>query len=474
TIAVSNVDPNTIALGVKAGPWIGRNTPGAFTWEEHGDEASLTGASPHIHGDCHGLRFDPQDPTGRTLFMCSDGGLVFTTDLCITFKSSVNRFLPVLQFQSYPGRQANGASGVSFTTPRLAAGPLQDNGVVFSSSHNGIQGPWQRITVADDGEMGIFLKNDLLLFWNNGNPVARVAKWNGRQFGDAINVIVRTPSPIIPSGSTFSDALVEPVFNPLFRRPNTEQTIVAVGANPSKAPHELWGLFTNSDGSDPHWEFLTSVGLETNDSITAVASDNGLIVLVGSGQGKIFSYDVVSGKLSPLQFEPSLSSVARFLRSRSVKDMASKLNLSRPVSVRNILRVAVQRQVFQFSFLSDGFAIARYASGLLRFEPAKNAWTAIQGNGLPSNEGSLYFMAVDARRGPATLYVATDYGVHASWDAGENWLPVSQGLPVRSHPSTLRFVTEPTGDRQLYLFTWGRSAWRARLEINIKFKKVAS
>src|SRR5262249_15179421 len=372
-------------LGWRSGPWIGRNKPDAFAWEEHDDKSSQ-----HIHSDVHGMHFNPRDAQGKTLYMCSDGGLVFTTDLCATFKSSVNQFLPVLQFQSYPGRQANGASGVSLTTSRLVAGPLQDNGVVFSFLQNGIQRPWQRITVEDDGEMGIFLKNDLLLFWNNDCPVARVAKWNGSQFGEAINVTVRTPSPTVPAGSNFSDPLVEPVFHPLFQRPGTQQTIVAVAANPKKDPRDLWGLFTNSDGSDPHWDFLTSIGVDSGDSITAVASDDGLTVLVGSQQGKIFSYDVESGGLSPVQVGRLLSFISRFLRSSSVKDMASKLRLSRPVSVRkNILRLAFQQQVFQFAFLGNGFAIARYASGLLRFEPAKNAWTSIQGNGLPTDEGSL-------------------------------------------------------------------------------------
>jgi hypothetical protein len=72
-------------------------------------------------------------------------------------------------------------------------------------------------------------------------------------------------------------------------------------------------------------------------------------------------------------------------------------------------------------------------------------------------------MAVDNTTAPDTMYIATDYGVHASWDIGANWLPVSEGLPVRAHPSTLRFVSEPAGDHLLYLFTFGRSAWRARL-----------
>ena len=72
-------------------------------------------------------------------------------------------------------------------------------------------------------------------------------------------------------------------------------------------------------------------------------------------------------------------------------------------------------------------------------------------------------MAVDASRSPRILYAATDFAVHATWDAGGNWLPVSNGLPVRAHPSTLRFVAEPDQTRHLYLFTFGRSAWKARL-----------
>jgi hypothetical protein len=72
-------------------------------------------------------------------------------------------------------------------------------------------------------------------------------------------------------------------------------------------------------------------------------------------------------------------------------------------------------------------------------------------------------MAVDTAKDPNILYLATDFGVHASWDGGANWLPVSQGLPARSHSATLRCVTEPDGKRRLYLFTFGWSAWRTLL-----------
>jgi hypothetical protein len=120
-------------------------------------------------------------------------------------------------------------------------------------------------------------------------------------------------------------------------------------------------------------------------------------------------------------------------------------------------------QVFQFSFLENGVLIARFAAALLQFEPQRNLWTSVKGNGLPSNEGSFQFMAVDPARTPRILYVGTDYAIHATWDAGANWLPVSRGLPVHCHPSTLRFVADPDGSRRLYLFTYGRSAWKAIL-----------
>lgn len=47
----------------------------------------------------------------------------------------------------------------------------------------GEQTPWQRVTAEDDGLLGIFLKGDLLLFWNNDDEVARVRQFNGNAQG---------------------------------------------------------------------------------------------------------------------------------------------------------------------------------------------------------------------------------------------------------------------------------------------------
>ena len=432
-IAVSHADANTIAVGTRSGPFIGRNTPDAFVWEAHGDDSS-----PHLHADTHGLQFDPGDSSGKTLYVCSDGGLALTRDLGRTFFSLVNRTLPNMQFQSYPSHPYaapfasafNGASGVSLTTRGLVAGPLQDNGVVFSFQVAGTQTPWQAIT-GGDGLLAIFLKGDLLLFWHGDNPIARVAKFLGARFGTEVNVAVRTPSKRVGAGSTFSNPFVEPVFRPGFRN-STNQLMIAVAAYDSSGPfQDLWGLFANDDGSNPVWDFLTTPCLIPTDAITAAASDDGFTVLAGTQIGQIFTLDVKTSAVRVMPFGPGVS--------------------------------VPPGPVFQLAFLSGGRAIARYQNGLLRLDPASGNWVGIGGNGLPSAEGALFFMAVDTAKDPNILYLATDFGVHASWDGGANWLPVSQGLPARSHSATLRCVTEPDGKRRLYLFTFGWSAWRTLL-----------
>jgi hypothetical protein len=209
--------------------------------------------------------------------------------------------------------------------------------------------------------------------------------------------------------------------------------MVAVAAyDPSGGTRDLWGLFADDGGGNPGWDFIATVGLAPNDNITAAGSDDGRTILIGSASGLIFSCDAASGTITQMS-------------------IAAEQQPSGPV--------------YQFAFMRNGTAFARYASGLLRLVPGQASWTTIEANGLPGSaaEGSRYFVAVDTERPPNVLYLGTDYGIHASWDAGANWLPASQGLPVRCHPSTLRFIVEPDLSRHLVLTTFGRSAWRAHL-----------
>lgn len=429
SIAVSPVDTNKVALGWRHGPWIGTNTTITFTWEEHGGEGSSSGATGHIHSDTHGLHFDIHDLQGLTLYVCTDGGVAFTRDLCATFDSSINKSLANLQFQSAPSRGfSNGASGASLMTPGLVAGALQDNGVVYSFV-DGTQRPWKRISEDEDGIVTVFLNNDLLLWWRDSDLNAHVSKWAGDHFEPEVTVTVRTPSPMVAKGSTLSSPIAEPVFHPTWKNPETKQRMCAIATYQSQ---ELWGLFADPDGKNPFWDFLVTVPLVRGESLSAAGCDDGFTVLAGTSNGNIYRLDVPSKTIFQTQFDPASSLPAG--------------------------------QVYQFSFLGLGAAVARFASGLLLFDPVRFLWTTIGANGLPTNEGELYFTAVDNTTDPDTIYLATDYGVHASWDLGANWLPVSQGLPVHAHPSTLRFISEPRpGGHLLYLFTYGRSAWRAKL-----------
>ena len=446
SLAVSNADPDMIAFGYQIGPWIGINRASGFTWEEHGDRQNEPGRdhgySPHIHADIHGMHFNPFDPTGKSLYMCNDGGLTFTTDLrtgslasSTPFQSYVNQRLPTLEFEQYPGGLYSGSSGASSETSGLLAGGLQDNGVVFTSVQQGLQTPWQKLADGD-GMVAIILKNDLVLFTLNDGPgggggVAHMARWDGSRFERVEDPKVTRSSPSVPLGSTLTSPFVEPVLRPQFRDPGSQQTMIAIAAYDPGPARSLWGLFADADGGNPGWVFLTVVGLDSGDSISAAASDDGRYVLVGSQKGRIFSYDVTTNVLAEMPVDSSIATSMGAL--------------------------------YQFAFLAGEVRVGRCGSLVVRYAPAAKRWSAIEGNGLPSSEGSLKFMAVDTKGEPTILYLATDYGIHASWDAGANWLPVSQGLPRRSYPSTLRCVAEASGKRLLYLFTYGRSAWRAEL-----------
>ena len=285
SLAVSHANPGTMALGWRIGPWVGRKTPTAFVWEEHGDDGATPGArSPHIHAISHGMVFDPHDPTGRTFYMCSDGGLVSTTDLFATFGSSINRLLPKSAVPELPAAASQRRSGREPSDPGARRGAVaRQRSRAAHSRTDGAQQPWQRITVADDGMVAIFLKSDLVLFWNNDNPVARVRKWDGSQFGPEINVTVKAPSPTVPAGSTLSNPFAEPILHPAFQRPDTHQSMSAIGAyDPASGYRDLWGLFADDDGGNPLWDFIATVGLDPLDSITAAGSDDGRRLLVGS------------------------------------------------------------------------------------------------------------------------------------------------------------------------------------------------
>ena len=87
-IAASPTDVITLAIGWQNGTYISNDGGKSFVIQSAGDE---------LHHDVHGLYFDPGDPSGETLYICSDGGLAVTRDLGATFE---------FQLQPVPGNSS--------------------------------------------------------------------------------------------------------------------------------------------------------------------------------------------------------------------------------------------------------------------------------------------------------------------------------------------------------------------------------
>src|SRR5262249_55307463 len=90
SLAVSPTNRDTVAIGWR-GERLFISTDGGETW-------NVAEGAPHMHSDVRRIYFDPNDISGRTIFSCTDGGLMVTRDLGGTFQSGFNRQLPTMQF----------------------------------------------------------------------------------------------------------------------------------------------------------------------------------------------------------------------------------------------------------------------------------------------------------------------------------------------------------------------------------------
>jgi hypothetical protein len=71
---------------------------------------------------------------------------------------------------------------------------------------------------------------------------------------------------------------------------------------------------------------------------------------------------------------------------------------------------------------------------------------------------------VDRQTLPVTLYACTDTRVWVSRDEANTWLLATRQLLRRAHGSSLAIgAAQAGGGRFLYLGTYGRSVWQARI-----------
>jgi hypothetical protein len=414
-IAVCPHDSAIVAIGWRNGPYISKDR--GYNWYRHTDSTST-----HLHEDIHGLCFNPFNPSGRTLYICSDGGLAITKDLGDTFSTYANRQLSDLQFRSF---------SASPTISGLIAGSTQDNGNIYcilDPNLTSAEQPWRTLEEGD-GESCRFISTGHLLRYNNTltlnhreyGIMVRVASWNPntRQFeGGSINDVI----PVDGTNDGLADPILEAISSPVFQLDN--QIMLAIGAG----LHDVYGLFANPDGSHMHWRHLTFVN--GSDNITSIGSADGNTVFIGTSSAFIYSCNTRDGTTTSM-----------------VVPQALKFNGS-------IYKLLIRGPNMIFAIHSLG-KILHYDDNQWKIFPGPPD-EVLKKLELPS------IMSLDIDPTTNKLFAATRDQVYSTIDNGATWKRASWGLPANSQCNELHFI-ESDGKRFLYLSTWGRSIWRAGL-----------
>jgi hypothetical protein len=415
-IAVSPYRPDVVALGWQAaGPFL--STDGGAQWTllsgGTGFDANglpCQGQPQGLHSDLHALCFPLNALQADHLVVASDGGVVATRDLGRCFDSQYNRGLAVLQFYGPGHIPSIGTLSVSSRFAGLLAGGTQDNGNITLHPDADAGPVWHRLVGGDGGMTRFVDALGALLHASNGEQHVRMTTWNeaARRFDGPGSVVSRDGDP----GGLVATAL-EAVVEPAWRRGGQLLYACAGSAN-----GDVHGLFADADGAHAAFLRIANVG----HSVSAIASLSGAEILVGCSDGRIISLETMSGLWTEQAQDadaPDFGGVTRF------------------------------------EVLSKNLAYALKRGQLLRFNG--QSWAT-----LAAAQGWLIFTV---ERETGRLFAASDVDVFSSADGGQTWVDASVGLPACPHCTDLRIGSDADGGSTLYLTTYGRSVWRARITL---------
>jgi hypothetical protein len=424
-IAVSPVAPNTVLIG-----WQG----GVFLSTDGGNKYVGWGTGGHLHSDVHAIYFDPRDPTGKTIFVGSDGGVAQTKDLGTTFTTFWNQFLANLQVSGTPPRNNYGNMTVDLAVAcRLGAG-LQDNGPVWADA----RGPWHQVDTGD-GAAGVFVTSGALVTGTASANGARlfIPSSDGVQGGG-------TPPMTRADGTVVTAGLPDPVTATVSQPGPPGSGFYAVGAldlppdaNGNKAPDEIYGLrYTKPDGSDASWQYIST--LPPGVVVWSLAAADSGTIYAGTWPAHIYKIDSASGQFTDLTGMPTLTA-------------------GQPDPNATITRIVVLDGGALLAVYNDSAYAGGVAGQILHYTP-DGTWTRLNGDPIGFPLVPIFGLDID-RWG--VLYATTDDRVYVADSIGYNWHDMSGGLPTRAHLGEVRFARYPNGGIALYLATWGRSVWEA-------------
>lgn len=452
-LAVMPDQPGVVLLGWQKGSYISADA--GLTWRQ------VVADRAHLHADVHCLRFGVAGPGGEpATFVGSDGGVVEIDSASLlrygvtgsaaglpACRSTLNRHLPTLECYSTTStnRHFAGTLAVASDGGRdVVSSGTQDNGNVVTEMDGS---PWLKVTGGDGGWNGLW-RDDLFTTIMNDADLAQHSL-PGPPFYDWGKVVIGREG----VGALAPSAL-DPVRRPSFRNVNGDLMVQVAGAGGTdRQQRGVYGLFADAGRQHIyHWERLGDVPDDL--SITAVASPTGAMVWVGTSGGRIFALD--SGGAAPPVETP-------------VPPPTKPTGVTKDPSAHWIMRLACDWYGSAFAVMTAKYGAARWQSDVLRLDGLHwigTRWTPTVGARV--EDRIAFGLEVVRHERGEYVFVSTDSQVYASDNAGDVWHVVSDGLPTRAHNADLRYglraAAGPGRGAYLYLSTFGRSLWRARMD----------
>ncbi len=416
-IAVDPVNPEVVWTG---GIDLFRSDDGgkSFGVASYWWASDSTGAAPsYAHADQHAILFDPRydGVHQKSMFVGNDGGLFRTDDaraatargldVCDPDKSAVqftalNNGYAVTQFYH----------GLPYPDGKSYFGGTQDNGTPRGNDTDGADA-WTEINAGDGGYVAIDPHDtDTLFSENTGNSLQKSVD-GGATWNDATNGIA-DPGFLFIAPFTMNDA--------------DSQLLFTGGA---------W-IWRTHDGAGA-WERASDfVAGDNNSLVSAVASAPSRPgrALVGLSEGYIHRSD------DALHTGPST---------------AWAFTQPREGYVSSVTFDPADADVAYATYSTfGGVHVWKTADGGLTWQPLDGSGAGTLPD-LPAHS-----LAIDPEHRDH-LFVGTDLGVFVSGNGGQTWEVEDSGFP--NVVTEWLAVRADQNGREIYAFTHGRGAWRARL-----------